>query len=166
MLGYKSVMLFLPEHGVGAVVLTNADSGGWLTGLFGRRLLEVLFDGRPEAVETIRIGAIQRKADRAKWRERMAIPPAAETVAALAPAYANAALGGLRVRAEGGATVFDFGPWHSTVASRRNDDGTTSFITIDPTVDGFDFVVGAQDGKRTLTIRDAQHDYVFVESAP
>jgi len=166
MLGYKSVMLFLPEHGVGAVVLTNADSGGWLTGLFGRRLLEVLFDGRPEADETIRIGAIQRKADRAKWRERMAIPPDAATVAALAPAYASAALGSLRVRAGGQSTVFDFGPWHSAVGSRRNDDGTISFITIDPTVDGFDFVVGAQDGKRTLTIRDAQHDYVFVESAP
>jgi CubicO group peptidase (beta-lactamase class C family) len=164
MAGYKSVMLFLPEYGVGAVVLTNADSGGWLTGWFGRRFLEVLFDGRPEAAETIRIGALQRKVDRAKRRERQVIPPAAAAVTALAPAYANAALGRLRVRAEGESTVFDFGSWHSAVASRRNDDGTTSFITIDPTVDGFDFVVGARDGKRTLIVRDAQHDYVFVES--
>jgi hypothetical protein len=70
------------------------------------------------------------------------------------------------VRAQGGATVFDFGPWHSAVASRRNDDGTTSFISIDPTVDGFDFVVGAKDGKRTLTVRDNQHEYMFVEVAP
>jgi hypothetical protein len=43
--GYKSDMIFLPDHGVGAVILTNADTGGYLTGLFGRRLLEVLFDG-------------------------------------------------------------------------------------------------------------------------
>jgi hypothetical protein len=64
------------------------------------------------------------------------------------------------------ATVFDFGPWHSAVAWRRNDDGTTSFISIDPTVDGFNFVVGAKDGKRTLTVRDSQHEYVFVEAAP
>ena len=64
------------------------------------------------------------------------------------------------------ATVFDFGPWHSAVAWRRNDDGTTSFISIDPTVDGFNFVVGAKDGKRTLTVRDSQHEYVFVEAVP
>jgi hypothetical protein len=66
---------------------------------------------------------------------------------------------------EDGATIFDFGKWHSAVASRKNDDGTTSFISIDPTVNGFNFVVGERDGKRALIIRDAQHEYAFVESA-
>jgi CubicO group peptidase (beta-lactamase class C family) len=166
MFGYKSVMMFLPEHGVGAVVLTNADSGGWLTGLFERRLLEVLFDGKLEAAEQVKVGAAQRKANRAKWRERLVIPPAADDASMLAAAYQNEALGRFRVRAQDGATVFDFGPWHSAVASRRNDDGTTSFISIDPTVDGFDFVVGAKDGKRALTVRDNQHEYVFIEAVP
>ena len=36
----------------------------------------------------------------------------------------------------------------------------------DSVVDGFDFVVGAKDGKRALTVRDNQHEYVFVEVAP
>jgi hypothetical protein len=40
-----------------------------------------------------------------------------------------------------------------------------SFISIDPTVDGFTFVVGERDGKRALIIRDAQHEYAFVEAA-
>ena len=26
---------------------------------------------------------------------------------------------------------------------------------------GFEFVVGEKDGKRTLIVRDAQHEYVF-----
>src|SRR5262245_46783813 len=47
MLGYKSDMIFLPDHGVGAVILTNSDSGVVLAGLLRRRLLEVLFDGKP-----------------------------------------------------------------------------------------------------------------------
>ena len=69
------------------------------------------------------------------------------------------------MRARDGATIFDFGQWHSAVASRRNDDGTISFISIDPTVHGFDFVVGERDGKKTLIIRDAQHEYgQFVEA--
>ena len=71
--------------------------------------------------------------------------------------------GHIVVGAQDGATIFKFEKWQSAVASRKNDDGTTSFITIDPTVEWFDFVVGERDGKRTLVIRDAQHEYVFTE---
>ena len=62
-------------------------------------------------------------------------------------------------------TKFDVGEWASSVASRKNDDGTTSFITIDPGEDGFEFVVGNRGGKRVLIIRDGQHEYVFTETA-
>ncbi len=60
--------------------------------------------------------------------------------------------------------MFDFGEWKSEVATRANPDGTTSFVTIAPGVDGFELVVGKRpDGKRTLAMRDAQHEYVFDE---
>jgi len=93
------------------------------------------------------------------------VPADPGEVRQLASRYSSPALGAFRVRIEDGATIFDFGKWHSSVASRKNDDGTTSFISIDPTVNGFNFVVGARDGKRVLIIRDAQHEYAFVESA-
>jgi hypothetical protein len=67
------------------------------------------------------------------------------------------------VRGNGG-TAFDFGEWSSRVASRKNDDGTISMVTIDPTNSGFEFVVGEKTGKRTLTLRDAQHEYIFNET--
>ena len=51
------------------------------------------------------------------------------------------------------------------MASRKNDDGTVLFITIDPTGDEFEFVVGKRPGKRVLIIRDGQHEYVFTEAA-
>ena len=58
--------------------------------------------------------------------------------------------------------MFDFGEWKSEVASRKNPDGTLSFITIAPGVNGFEFTMGSGP-KKTLTIRDAQHEYVFEE---
>jgi hypothetical protein len=58
--------------------------------------------------------------------------------------------------------VFDFGEWTSDMASRTNPDGTVSFITIAPGALGFEFVVG-RGAKRTLVVRDAQHEYVFEE---
>ena len=41
-------------------------------------------------------------------------------------------------------------------------DGTVSFKTLAPGISGLEFVVGTSAGKPTLTLRDAQHEYVFV----
>jgi CubicO group peptidase (beta-lactamase class C family) len=165
--GYHSDMIWLPEHGVGAVILTNADSGVIIRGPLMRKLLEVLFDAKPEADETLRVAAAQRKAAIAKERERLVVPAAQEAVAQLASRYTSSALGELKISKEGTRTVFDVGEWKSAVASRKNDDGTLSFITIDPTLDGFEFVVADKDGKRRLITRDAQHEYVWTaDSAP
>jgi CubicO group peptidase (beta-lactamase class C family) len=68
MAGYKSDFWFLPDYGVGAVLLTNADTGGFMNGPFGRRLLEVLFDGKPEAAGDLASAAAAYKADIAKER--------------------------------------------------------------------------------------------------
>jgi hypothetical protein len=125
----------------------------------------VLFDGKPEAIEQAKVASSQRLANLAKRRERLVVPPDAAEAGKLAARYASPALGTLAVRTEGGATIFDFGKWHSAVASRKNDDGTISFISIDPAIDGFNFVVAERDGKRALIIRDAQHEYAFVEQA-
>jgi hypothetical protein len=163
MIGFKSDMFWLPDHDVGGVILTNSDSGYLLLRPTLRRVLEVLFDGRPEAAEDLASGAKQRKERIAKERERLVIPPEPAALGKLAKRYASTALGEIAVATSGKLTVFDFGEWKSSVASRKNDDGTTSFITIDPGVDGFEFVVAERDGKRALVVRDMQHEYVFLE---
>ena len=63
----------------------------------------------------------------------------------------------------GAETRFDFGEWKSAVASRKNDDGTTAFVTLVPGFIGLSFVMDDKDGRRTLTFRDAQHEYLFAE---
>jgi hypothetical protein len=162
--GYHSDMMWFPDHGVGAVILTNSDSGVFLRGPFLRKLAEVLFDGKPEADEQLRVAAVQQKAEHAERRERLLVPADPKEVAnKLAARYVSMGLGELNVRKEHGAVIFDVGEWESTVASRKNDDGTISFITIDPTIAGFEFVVTEKAGKRALVIRDAQHEYVFLE---
>lgn len=165
MSGFKSNWYALPESGVGAVLLTNADNGGMLEGPFRRRLLEVLFDGKPEAVADVASRAATHKAALAKDRERLVVPPDPAAASSLAKHYSSKELGDLGVLTKDGITIFDLGEWKSTVASRKNDDGTTSFITIDPGTDGFEFVVGERQGKRVLVIRDGQHEYTFTEGA-
>ena len=163
MAGFKSDIMFLPDAGIGAVVLTNSDNGGMMLRPFMRRLLEIVFDGKPEAAGDVAAAAARHKAYLAKERERLVVPADQSLVTQLAMRYQSKELGQLDVLTSGGATTFDFGEWTSKVASRKNDDGTVSFITIDPTNEGFEFVVGERTGNRALVIRDGQHEYVFTE---
>jgi CubicO group peptidase (beta-lactamase class C family) len=163
MAGYKSDIIAVPDAQVGAVLLTNSDEGGDLLRPFMRRLLEVLYDGKPIAEAMVTASAKGDRAELAKERTRLVVPPAPDALTGLAKHYVSPDLGHIDVRRADGKVVFDFGSWSSEVASRKNDDGTTSFLTIDPTNMGFTFVVGTKDGKRSLTIHDGQHEYRYTE---
>ena len=163
MIGYKTQMFWLPEHGVGAVVLTNADPGWAVQANFQRKLLEVLFDGKPEADNDVAAAAKAMQERIAAERKLLTVPADKDAAGKLAAKYANAALGEIAVTRNGDTLVFDFGEFKSPMASRKNPDGTMSFLTIVPGFEGLDLVAGEAAGKRILTFRDPQHEYVFVE---
>jgi hypothetical protein len=164
LVGYRSQMRWLPEYGVGVVILTNADTGGPLLRVVYRFVLELLFDGKPEAVGDLHTAARTIRQALAKERARLTVPAEDQAATALAARYEHPNLGAIVVKRVGAATRFDFGEWSSDVASRVNDDGSLSFVTISPGPVGFDFVVGNARNKRTLTVREAQYEYVFVEA--
>jgi CubicO group peptidase (beta-lactamase class C family) len=160
MIGFHSDMMWLPDQNVGAVILTNSNPGWILRDIFRRKLLEVLFDGRLEADAQV---ASQAKAffqQLAAERKLLTVPADHADAEKLAQHYVNASLGDITVLRQGLTTVFDFGEFKSEMASRHNPDGTVSFVTTVPGFDGFEFVVGSGD-KRTLLVRDAQHEYAF-----
>jgi hypothetical protein len=153
-------MMWLPDQGVGAVILTNSDTGSILMRNFQRKLLEVLFDGRPEADADL---ASQTKTffeEMSAERKLLTAPADLADAGKLAPHYTSAALGDITVFRRGSSTIFDFGEFKSEVGSRHNPDGTVSFITIVPSFTGLEFVVRSGE-KPTLVTRDAQHEYVF-----
>ena len=163
MIGFHSDMMWLPEHGIGAVVLTNGDPGWIIRTVFRRKLLEVLFDGKPEADGQIAAQGKQFYDEMAGERKLLTVPADVAASQALAPRYASASLGQIAVLRDGKRVTFDFGEFSSEMGSRVNPDGTTSFITTVPGVNGFEFVVGRTGAKRTLTLRDAQHEYIYEE---
>lgn len=166
--GYKSDMIWLPDYDVGAVILTNANAGSILTHAFLRRLMELLFDGRPEAEGQIEAAAAQQAIEAAQSRRefkgRMHVPADPGIAAKLAARYDNPELGAITFTREGKDVVLHDGYLRSRMASRTNNDGSISLVSIAPNMQGlFEFVVGERDHERTLTLRDAQHEYVFVE---
>ena len=164
MIGFHSDMIWLSEHGVGAVILTNGDPGWLIATIFRRKLLEVLFDGKPEADTQIEAQSKAFYEEMAAERRLLTIPADTKAAELLAPRYVNAALGTISVAHTGGKLVFDLGVFPSEVGSRANPDSTTSFITTVPGMNGFEYVVGTKASKRSLDLRDNQHEYVFLEN--
>jgi CubicO group peptidase (beta-lactamase class C family) len=161
--GYKSDWIAVPDAGAGAVLLTNSDTGQLMLRPFMRRVLEILYDGKPEAAGDVAAQAARIRAEIAEQRTHLVIPAAADIAGGLAPRYTNPDLGFIAIRRGPDGVLMDFGSWNSHAATRRNDDGTVSLYTVDPSVDGFEFVIGSKAGRRTLTVRDGQHEYAYTE---
>ena len=164
--GFHSNMMWWPDQKVGAVILTNADEGVNLRGPLKRRLMELMFDGKPEAMAT---AAANAKANRAAFDAFVKLlqwPADPSALAGLAPRYRNAALGDLEVSRKDGKAWFNVGAFASEVATMPQPDGSLAFVTIDPEASGFLFTRADKDRVRKLVVRDGQHEYVFDEAPP
>ena len=119
---------------------------------------------KPEADADVAASARTWFEELATERKLLVVPANEKHASTLAAKYANESLGELVVSRAGGKTTFDFGEWKSEVATKENPDGSVSFVTIVPGMMGIELVVGSAQDKRSLILRDAQHEYVFVES--
>jgi CubicO group peptidase (beta-lactamase class C family) len=161
--GFRSNMIWLPEHNVGAVILMNGSVGNVLMDAFPRRLMEILFDGQPEAASLVAATVVGERERLAVARRTLRFPADPADTAKLAAHYEHPFLGKISVSIAQGQTIFDLGPWQAPVASRVRPDGTSEFILMTPSAP-FPFVAGVDGARRTLTIRDAQNSYVYVEA--
>ncbi len=166
LMGYHSEMFAIPSAGAAAVILTNGDNGPFLRRVFQRRLLEVLYDGKPEAQGDADAVVKRVAAEEAEFRSKVQLPGDAAILASLAPRYVSKELGTLRLVPEKGYVRGFTQAWNSLMTTRRNDDGTVSIVSIDAGFIGDEgMLIGVADGKRTLTVRDGQHVYVFTEAS-
>ena len=166
MFGYKSNFFFVPDLGVGGVILTNADSGWNVAQAVMRRTLEVIYDGKPEAEEDLKSRVREVKTYLTGQQKDWRVPPDPAAVKQLTGLYRNAALGDVVILPGTDEVVFQFGGWKSKMASKVNPDGTTSFISITPGVRGFEFNAPATRATYPrLTLRDPQHSYEY-EAVP
>lgn len=161
--GYKSNWFALPDSKVGAVLLTNSDEGQTLLDPFLRRLIEVLYDGRPEAVARVAADAHTTQVQLATLRGKLTPGESAIAAQHLAASYHNASLGAVRIVQKIGVSRMQVGAFDEPFAVQPNPDGTASLVSTGADLLGVDLLVGQAGGKRTLTLRDGQHTYVYTE---
>lgn len=161
--GQMTDWVVIPEANLAAVILTNSDSGRSLLAPFRRLLLELLYGGKKEAAPEVAAQAAQIRSYFEETRKQLVLPVTGAQAEGLATTYRSAELGILRVERKPGSVTFHFTDWSSDMAQKRESDGSTTWLTISPSIQGFGFVPTMVDGKRALKLNDAQHEYVFFE---
>jgi CubicO group peptidase (beta-lactamase class C family) len=161
-LGFSSNMMYLPDHDIGMIVLSNRVAAGRFTRAVTNRLLELIFDGKPKAARSLAYYLKELAKGLAKSKKRMNLKPDAKWVKRFAGVYHNAALGTVKIAWKQGAGVFDAGEWKTQVARRTERDGVEKLV-IGPPLTGLPFLPGKKGPLRTLTLHTGQQKYVFVE---
>ena len=87
-----------------------------------------------------------------------------QLLANLAVRYSGPERSSLTIRTIAGRKWIQAGSIKGPLATRKNADGTVSVVSIAPGFIGFDGVVAKDaQNRRTLTMRDSQHVYVYTE---
>lgn len=162
-LGFTAQMMFLPDHNVGFVILTNARKANiFVTGV-QRKLMELLFDGKDQAEEMIAIGYEQNRNVFKKNLESVELHPQAAWLEKFVGTYAHPVLGMIEIRQDREIFILDARDWQGTCGQKKEEDGTLKLMLVDGLLPGFDFI--SQENEAGLVIRlifgDGQHGYIF-----
>ena len=158
--GFLTLLQFLPEHGVGIIILTNSTNAGPLLGAVNRRLLELLFDGKREAKDNL---ATEMRIEAEQRAEALKLIGEADPAwfDPLAGRWFAPGLGRIELRRDKRGATFDVGEWKVGVKKKTDRDGTVKIITTGPLISGLEIEPRQVDGKQVLVITTGQHEYVF-----
>ncbi|HVK70744.1 MAG TPA: serine hydrolase [Polyangium sp.] len=161
--GYSSNMFFLPDHGIGAVILANIGAPDPLVYVqFRRKLFELLFDGRDEAVEDLAVARKVDDADLSKEAAMVDFAPGRAYVERFVGTYEHPMYGKITIRLDGDRGVLDVGEWTSSLGKKKEEDGTEKLVaTTPPWIFWPEFLPKEVNGKMALELPDTQRKVLF-----
>ena len=162
--GFSADATFFPEHGIGFIMLTNAQAANAYMGAVRRRLVELLFDANEEAEQGLAFGIKQQAENIKKQLTEITMIPEATFVEPVLGTWTNPRLGTIEFRREGAGVTLDVGEWKSTVGEHKDQSGVRRLILTGPPFAGLAFWPQSTGTKTTLLFETAQQKYVFERS--
>lgn len=163
-MGFTSIMFFLPEHNIGFIVLTNARGDSGFTQAVKRRLMELLFDGKPQAQEITKQNVDLMKSMQHKMLQEVNFSPDALWLSQFIGTYKHDSLGTVTLRKVGNDLVFDTNEWQSTIGQKKEKDGTIKLILTQVPFAGEEVLPQEHDGITQLILETPQQKYVFTRA--
>ncbi|MGI5864010.1 MAG: serine hydrolase domain-containing protein [Myxococcales bacterium] len=159
-LGFSSDMVWLPEHGIGFVVLNNAGMSGAFNRAVRGYFLEWLFDQPKKSEEALAFEVERFGKMAAEKTKGIDMKPDADKVGRLVGTYRNESLGTLTVRLDEQGALLDVGEWSSHFGTKESD-GVTALVLLDAPYAGLGFLVGSQGARTVIKLSDGQKTFEF-----
>jgi CubicO group peptidase (beta-lactamase class C family) len=163
--GFSADATFFPEHGIGFIMLTNAQATNAYMGAVRRPLVELLFDANEEAEQGLAFGIKQQAESIKKLLSEITPTPEAAFVDPVLGTWTNPRLGTIEFRREGAGVTLDVGEWKTTVGEHKDQSGVRRLMMTSPPFAGLAFWPQSTGAKPSLLFETAQQKYVF-ERAP
>ncbi|MBX7113625.1 MAG: beta-lactamase family protein [Myxococcaceae bacterium] len=160
-MGFTSDLFFLPEHGVGVVLLTNAGNANAFRQAVKARLMELLFDGKEEAQQQLDFALEQTNVQYKKLLEKVRKTPDAAWLAKWVGRYEAEGLGAAEITQTQDGATFDAGEWKSALGQQPDTDGTQQLVLLSPPFAGLDIIPSESEGRPVLIIQAPQQTYTF-----
>jgi CubicO group peptidase (beta-lactamase class C family) len=163
--GFSTDYFWLPEHGVGVVIVSNVGGSDVFVGAVRRRIYEALFDGEARAETDLARRVEEHEKDVATElaQVKMDVDPA--WLAPLLGAWSTPGLGRVELSVKGGKLIVDAGEWRVAAGEKLGKDGTHAIETTGAPFAGVELVPEQREGKWVLVLHDPQRDYVFEKLA-
>jgi CubicO group peptidase (beta-lactamase class C family) len=161
--GFITHFAFLPEYGVGAVIVTNvcSEQACFFFEQVFRRIMELLFNGKEKAANDLAlvVGEWEKKqkADAAK----VELKPDKEWLKKLVGDYYNESLGRIVIRLKEDDAVLTTSGWDTKLGRKIEEDGTVKVPFLSPPVADLELILGEENGRPTLMVEMPQQKYVF-----
>lgn len=160
-MGFSTDMVFLPDQGVGLVVLSNAQDSDLFTHSVRKKLLEFFSGKPPRAQEDLNRSVASWRVESHQMREYAMNQPAQSWIHYYAGDYVNRDLGKVSLLKTPEGPLFDQGRWKVPMDAYYEHNETVKFVLTAPPMAWMTFTLVDHEGHKTLTYDTPQKKYVF-----
>lgn len=161
-LGFTSEFAFIPEAGIGIVVLTNAQGTNTFNTSVRDRLFELVFEqgAQSEALMSFALEQIERSLT--EFQERLLPAVDAEAVAPFLGTFRSDVLGAITLALEDGVLMLDAGEFQTELRPWVNADGeVASYIALSGPIPTGALDFTERDGEHVIVLGEGLVSYTF-----
>jgi CubicO group peptidase (beta-lactamase class C family) len=159
-LGFSADLFFLPQEGIGVVVLTNLRAANLFLAAAHKKVFELLFDAQPKAERMIAAAQSEREAVAGRIARVRTDATSLARLEKVLGDYQSQELGPLTVRRKGDEYRGEFESWGSPLGIEEQPDGAFLVVLTGPPWVGGLRLQEVDDG-RALVLDGGQNVYRF-----
>lgn len=168
-MGFSSDLFFLPEKGIGVVILTNAFFANYFLYAVKQKFLELTFSAKLRSEEMIEAALREREQAIKKNHSSILLDPAStDWIENILGEFSNTRLGSAKLSRTNDGKSYDleFKEWKSRVGVEIEKNGKKNLVLIDPpSYCGLKLLV-EDDGNKLVFLGGGQEQHDFLRTTP